>query len=1185
MGEFAQLDKFLNQEKSSSSSILPTPVSPAWYDPEAKSWYGQQDMVGLSRKDKQSLVSCAMFCQYAPTGRARCRRCGEEIDKGALRLGYPFRWRQSEDAYTLYLHPECYESSVFGIKEKDLRNKIFGYEALNNTERQRLWKAMRSESRAAKASREGAEAAAEYSSGSVGVVTKNLPAVPVPKDLAVPMLPFQKEGLAWMCHQEESTVRGGILADEMGMGKTIQAISLLLARPLKGPCLVVCPMAAVQQWVKEIAKFTKKGTLRTLVYHGSEKGKVATQFKKCDVVITTYQTLESDYRRESHKHRLKCKYCGKLFMPEKLAFHQRYFCGPNAEKTKKQQKTAAKKAMQSMGIGNASTSSSSKDSPPTITNIYRDFMKQAGVDVKAKGYWNVMKETRDRLQAKSSSSSSKAQAGEDGLSRERLTLLDKKELTDLCVKKGLDSVGRKPELVDRLMEFAVRGVASKSTPAKKATLAMKLMASVAPKAKAQPAKPAIAGKKRPLLLRKSTGCSSKYQGVTHLKASGKWQASFQGKYLGIFASELKAAQAVRDAAEQAESKGKGGKGGKAKDVKAKGGATPAPRNGLARTVAQRTTATAQGKSPAVGSKRKRDDFEENGYEGYETFEGMQLDLSESPLHSIEWARVVLDEAHRIKGRTNSTALAAYALQVQKGYKWCLTGTPLQNRVGELYSLIRFLRVRPYAFYYCKKQGCKCECACFMRERYCPNCGHVRFMHYSSFKRDVSNPIIKFGYMGAGKTAFQKLRQDILQRCMLRRTKEERKADLKLPPIKVTIRKDKLSKQESDFYSSIYMQSCVKFDTFVHSGTVLHNYAHIFDLLTSLRRAVDHPYLIVYGGGQATHKLPSGKSLLPANAGSVCGLCQDDIDETGEETKREAKCGHVFHDECIRAYIADAPALKSGGVGCPVCFARLTVDLEDGDDEGDENEETPKKKTRKAAVCTPVKTARPRSASPAAKAKEAKTSAKLALPAPAEGQASTKSVAKGGFGPGSIMKKVKASEFQSSTKIEAVVDEISKMTKSDPSAKGIVFSQFGSMLELVEFRMKRAGISCVVFRGGMSMQAREDALAAFNEDPSMKVILISLKAGGEGLNLQVANHVFLLDPWWNPACEMQAIQRAHRIGQTKAVKAVRFITTDTIEEKIIKLQEKKQLVFDASIDGSATSLGKLTEQDLRFLFQH
>merc|ERR1712227_574499 len=72
----------------------------------------------------------------------------------------------------------------------------------------------------------------------------------------------------------------------------------------------------------------------------------------------------------------------------------------------------------------------------------------------------------------------------------------------------------------------------------------------------------------------------------------------------------------------------------------------------------------------------------------------------------------------------------------------------------------------------------------------------------------------------------------------------------------------------------------------------------------------------------------------------------------------------------------------------------------------------------------------------------------------------------------------------------------------------------------------------MYRGGMSMQARQDAVVAFNTDPELKIILISLKAGGEGLNLQIANHVFLLDPWWNPACELQAIQRAHRIGQTR-----------------------------------------------------
>merc|ERR1719502_2371566 len=125
-------------------------------------------------------------------------------------------------------------------------------------------------------------------------------------------------------------------------------------------------------------------------------------------------------------------------------------------------------------------------------------------------------------------------------------------------------------------------------------------------------------------------------------------------------------------------------------------------------------------------------------------------------------------------------------------------------------------------------------------------------------------------MGAGKAAFGLLREDILANIMLRRTKEERKEDLKLPPIKIMLRKDSLTKEETDFYTSLYMQSCVRFDTYIQSGTVLHNYAHIFDLLTSLRRAVDHPYLIVHGGGEASHKLPNGQAFKP-KTGVVCGL--------------------------------------------------------------------------------------------------------------------------------------------------------------------------------------------------------------------------------------------------------------------------------------------------------------------------
>lgn len=91
-------------------------------------------------------------------------------------------------------------------------------------------------------------------------------------------------------------------------------------------------------------------------------------------------------------------------------------------------------------------------------------------------------------------------------------------------------------------------------------------------------------------------------------------------------------------------------------------------------------------------------------------------------------------------------------------------------------------------------------------------------------------------------------------------------------------------------------------------------------------------------------------------------------------------------------------------------------------------------------------------------------------------------------------------------------------------------------------------------------------------------------GGVALNLTVATHIFLMDPWWNPAAEMQAIDRAHRIGQHKPVRAVRFIMRGTVEERIVLLQDKKRLVFEGTVGGDLGSLARLSEEDMRFLFQ-
>ena len=123
----------------------------------------------------------------------------------------------------------------------------------------------------------------------------------------------------------------------------------------------------------------------------------------------------------------------------------------------------------------------------------------------------------------------------------------------------------------------------------------------------------------------------------------------------------------------------------------------------------------------------------------------------------------------------------------------------------------------------------------------------------------------------------------------------------------------------------------------------------------------------------------------------------------------------------------------------------------------------------------------------------------------------------------------------------------------------------------------------ILSGSMNIDMRDKIIKVFNTDPTLKVLLISLKAGGVALNLTVASHIFLMDPWWNPAAEYQAIDRTHRFGQHKPIYATRFIMENTIEERILSLQEKKRLVFDGTIGGDAGSMGRLTAEDMGFLF--
>ncbi|OMH83638.1 DNA repair protein RAD16 [Zancudomyces culisetae] len=513
---------------------------------------------------------------------------------------------------------------------------------------------------------------------------------------------------------------------------------------------------------------------------------------------------------------------------------------------------------------------------------------------------------------------------------------------------------------------------------------------------------------------------------------------------------------------------------------------------------------------------------------------------QSMLHTINWHRVILDEAHNIKDRTSNTARASFALKAT--YRWCLSGTPLQNRVGELYSLIRFLQLKPFSMYFC----IKCECKSIKwnfayNEYHCQVCKHSSHQHVCFWNFEVLKPIQEYGASGLGLDAFRKLNL-IIDLIMLRRTKVERAADLGLPPKIVTIRRDRFSPEELDFYTSLFSNSRRSFDTYASHGTVLNNYANIFELITKMRLAVNHPDLL-------THKLASsGESsdLL------VCSICHCE-----PEDPIASKCKHVYCRVCVSQYLESyggsqpsstttSTSTSAGTPSCTMCFAVLTIDL----------------------TQPPIEYVQ---AGPL-RSLENSLGEDIMITTP------DTMVYKR-----SIVNRINMATWRSSTKIEALVEELQALRRSDCTIKSLVFSQFVNFLDLVQWRLNRAGFSVCRLDGHMSPSQRDAVIRTFMTKPQYTVFLVSLKAGGVALNLTEASHVFICDPWWNPAVEDQAMDRIHRLGQRRPIRTTKLIVENSIESRIVVLQEKKRDLFMSTIGKDTTALSRLSEEDMEYLF--
>ena len=165
-----------------------------------------------------------------------------------------------------------------------------------------------------------------------------------------------------------------------------------------------------------------------------------------------------------------------------------------------------------------------------------------------------------------------------------------------------------------------------------------------------------------------------------------------------------------------------------------------------------------------------------------------------------------------------------------------------------------------------------------------------------------------------------------------------------------------------------------------------------------------------------------------------------------------------------------------------------------------------------------------------------------------------------------------------------LDELAReITENIGDHKALIFSQFLGMLALIRAKLEELGVKYEYFDGSTSAPDRQKAIESFQNDEEKRVFLISLKAGGVGLNLTAADYVYIVDPWWNPAVEQQAIDRTHRIGQTKNIFAYRMICKDTIEDKILKLQEKKRALAKDIISDDSSFVKTLTREDVEYLF--
>ncbi|KAM3930256.1 helicase-like transcription factor [Leptodactylus fuscus] len=455
----------------------------------------------------------------------------------------------------------------------------------------------------------------------------------------------------------------------------------------------------------------------------------------------------------------------------------------------------------------------------------------------------------------------------------------------------------------------------------------------------------------------------------------------------------------------------------------------------------------------------------------------------SPLHKIKWLRVVLDEGHTIRNPNAQQTKAVHSLDSVR--RWVVTGTPIQNSLKDLWSILSFLKLKP-------------------------------FTDREWWHRTIQRPVTQ------GDQAGLRRLQLLIKNITLRRTKTTKvkgKPVLELPERKVYIKYVKLSTEERQIYESMQNEGKAIIGRYFDNGTVLTHYADVLAVLVRLRQLCCHPHLVstnLSSTSIAANSTPEElreklvnkiKLVLTSGSDEECAICLDSLN-----IPVITRCAHVFCKPCICQVIhSEKPNAK-----CPLCRSEIHLEhlLECPEDETDSSAE-------------------------------------------------------------------KDQKWMSSSKVDALLCALTEQRHKDPHVKSIIVSQFTSYLSLIEKALGESGFTFTRLDGSMTQKKRTEAIQSFQSThvDSPTIMLLSLKAGGVGLNLTAASRVFLMDPAWNPAAEEQCFDRCHRLGQTKEVIITKFVVKDSVEENMLKIQSKKRELAAGAFGTNKPSASQIKEARL------